>query len=53
MKVAQYDHFKPVQPGKDKKMKALLSKTTVLREETDKRLKEQGNYFNTEDAGYI
>ena len=42
-----------MQPGRDKKVKALLSRTTVLNDEAGSRLKEQHSYFNTEEAGYL
>ena len=48
-----YDQYKPIAGHKDKKVHAILKKTTVLKDEGDARLKEQSSYFNTEDNGYI
>jgi hypothetical protein len=48
-----YEKFKPIAGHKDKKVNALLKKTNLLQDEGDTRLKEQSNYFNTEDYGYI
>lgn len=39
--------------GKDKKLAALLDKTTLLKEETKTRLKEQAQIFNTEERGFL
>jgi len=48
-----YDKYRPIAGHKDKKVNAILRKTTVLKDEGDTRLKEQSSYFNTEDHGYI
>jgi len=48
-----YDQYKPIAGHKDKKVHAILKKTTVLKDEGDARLKEQSSYFNTEENGYI
>jgi len=49
----EYDHFRPLVPQHDKKARAQLAKNKVLNQETRLRLKEQNQFLNTEDHGYL
>ena len=44
---------KPITANSDKKAKAHLKTTKILKDETNLRLQEQRDYFNTEEAGYL
>ena len=39
--------------GKDRKLEAALEQTRQLKEETNLRLQEQNEFFNTEQSGFI
>ena len=39
--------------GKDRKLEAALQETRVLKDETQLRLKEQNEFLNTEQSGFI
>ena len=49
----KYIHNKSVLAHSDKKMKASLEKSKVLKDEMNKRLHEQSDYFNTEEQGFL
>ena len=44
---------KAVKKAKDKKVRALLATHQTLTDEANKRLHEEKDFFNTEQAGYL